>query len=51
MSILQGDEELLENTASERLTLDEEYRMQEEWKEDDKSAWCMVCAEVYIYST
>ncbi|WPT12734.1 N-acetyltransferase 9, partial [Picochlorum sp. SENEW3] len=31
-----GDEELLENTASERLTLDEEYRMQEEWKEDDK---------------
>ena len=38
------DEYLLENTCSERLTLEEEYQMQESWKDDPKKCTFIILA-------
>ena len=37
---MQKDEELLNATASEPLSLEEEYAMQEEWRVDPSSTFC-----------
>ena len=45
------DEYLLENTCSERLTLEEEYQMQESWKDDPKKCTFIILASVQDQDT
>lgn len=45
-------EELLEKTASERLSLDEEYEMQHNWwKDDDKCTFIVLCKQIHSNNT
>lgn len=42
MLYVQKDEELLNATASEPLSLEEEYAMQEDWRDDPSSMFCRI---------
>ncbi|CAG7816519.1 unnamed protein product, partial [Allacma fusca] len=43
-----GDEEILRLTASERLTLEEEYKMQKDWEDDpNKCTFIILSRETY----
>lgn len=45
---MQKDEELLNATASEPLSLEEEYAMQEEWRVDPRSTF-FVAFKIHLH--